>query len=237
MRALGFNWDLWDGVYSAQINERASVSVWKDKDIYQTKVFINYAIANTRVGISLPLKETCLSAMDGGVSYAKSSLTNKPFDVKSVMTECRTAFTTRIDTINHLFFVPGCGYEWLDGALINTIYTEDNSLVSFTEKSLAAQRDFDDVDLISFHPVSKYCSNICKIPNDIQPNWLDLCREVAILLRDCCGNNKNSESIRQQENNRIIGSTIVNELDIRFPKNESKFQNKFDLLKKLMNNV
>jgi hypothetical protein len=238
VRALGYNWDLWDDVYSAQVNARASVSVWKDKNIYQTKVFINYSVAHTRVGIFLQFKETLLSAMDSGIFYIKNSLVNKSNNVKSVIAECRTAFTTRIDTINHLFFVPGCGYEWLDGSLINTVYTEDNnSLVSFTEKSLTLQQDFDDGDLISFHPVSKYCSNICKIPDDIQPDWLDFCRESVILLRDRSGNNKSFEAVRQQENNRIIGSKIINELDIRFPKKENVFQNKFDLLKKLINNV
>jgi hypothetical protein len=250
MRALGYKWDLWDDVYSAQINDRSYVSVWKFDNIYQCKVFINYPIANTRVGICLSPKDTQLSAMDSGIVYAKEFAIAKLITVEETFYNCfkywDSIFKTRLDVIDHLFFVIGNGYEWLDGALINTSpedylsSKEDERLLSLLE-TLGQKKDKtrplpDDGLSVSFYPVSKYCSNICKIPDDIKPDWLVLCKEAAVILRDRSGGiYKNDKAVIQQENNRSIGAEIVKELDKRFPNkifSSSDFQNRFDDLNK-----
>lgn len=252
MRALGYKWDLWDEVYSTQINERSSVSIWKYGNIHQCKVFINYPIAGTRVGICLSPKDTQLSAMDRGITYAKEFDLKRTITVDETFNNCfkywDSIFKTRLDVIDHLFFVIGNGFEWLDGALINISpedylsSKEDEKLISLLEKLGLKEnktRPLQDDGLpISFYPVSKYCSNICKIPDDVQPDWLNLCKEAALALRDRSSSIKNDRSAAQQENNSIIGAEIIKELDRRFPnKPSSDFQNRFNELNKKLKYV
>lgn len=101
-------------------------------------------------------------------------------------------------------------------------------------KGLPVEEEYDDYSdpqskywtsgVYSFYPVSKDYSDICKVPDDVKPEWLALAYEAALLLRDKSGvpqvksryNSGKDDHARQAENKKI-GAQVVSDLERRFP--------------------
>lgn len=145
-------------------------------------------------------------------SYKKkgSLSTNKVFD--RCYKHYPDLFPNRVSVIDHLFFVIGTEYKWLDGCLINTnpsshlpskmARKEDtaiekvlNNIRKLSTKNYGVEYDdyhsFNikrwEADRIAFYPVSKQFSNICLIPDNIKPSWLKVVYEAALWLKDKSG--------------------------------------------------
>lgn len=154
----------------------------------------------------------------------------------------------RVKILEQLFFTIGNGYDWLDGGLISDpdtylelldIMERDAKLTEFFEMAKELLKEHEPIektleevqeemyngDKIQFYPVSKEYSNICFVPDDVKPDWLNLAYEAAILLRDKSGVpdidskyiQKQDDDYKRQEENRKIGLDIVNQLETRFP--------------------
>lgn len=79
-----------------------------------------------------------------------------------------------------------------------------------------------------FYPASENYSNICLVPDDVKPEWLELAYESALLLRDKSGvikmpksrfdtANRDIDDEKRQADNRVLGAKIVADLERRFP--------------------
>jgi hypothetical protein len=108
--------DRWD----ADLNDRVSVITWQFGSIHQCKILIKYN--DDVVGICLEAQPTRLAAMRHGVAWAKNYIDNGLPSAKQVFDDCfkhyPTLFYTRVDVIEHVFFVVGGGYDWLDGSVV-----------------------------------------------------------------------------------------------------------------------
>jgi hypothetical protein len=162
-------------------------------------------------------------------------------------------YPTRVSYLDHWFFTIGNGYDWLDGSLMNTspdsyldslARREENKEVFEAaaevkkllkkygyEEILNEYDDYSDPQskywtsgVYSFYPVSKDYSDICKVPDDVKPDWLALAYEAALLLRDKSGvpqvksrYSSGEDDHARQEENRKIGVQVVSDLERRFP--------------------
>lgn len=82
-------------------------------------------------------------------------------------------------------------------------------------------------DVYNFYPASENYSNVCLVPDDVKPEWLQLAYEAALLLRDKSGvpnlprsrlfKENSEDDIRRQEDNRALGAKVVADLEKRFP--------------------
>jgi hypothetical protein len=130
IRSAGCIWQHDGEGWSTDVNERVSATTWKFGSIHQCKVFIKYpqmrasAHNGKSVGIGLQCQPTMRSAMKHGVEWAQNYIENDPKSVEQVFADCfahwPTIYGTRVSVIEHLFFVIGNGYEWLDGAIVST---------------------------------------------------------------------------------------------------------------------
>lgn len=110
------------------------------------------------------------------------------------------------------------------------------------ERKLASGEEFDYFDLTEeekdqlrwgqgvyqFYPASEDYSNVCLVPDDVKPEWLELAYEAALLLRDKSGvikmprsrfdsDRSDIDEVKRQEDNRALGAKVVAELERRFP--------------------
>jgi len=105
--------------------------------------------------------------------------------------------------LDHLFFVNGNGYDWIDGELVGD--SQNSTILTFTDNyfetpiwskeedeesflkdfRLEEGRDFTPREIYSKHPLSLYplCTyaKILNLPKDIKPDWL-ACAEEAYYL-------------------------------------------------------
>lgn len=110
--------------WHTDVNTRCKVITWPfGNAIHQVKILITYEHSiHGSVGIGLEPCTTREAAMTKGVRWAEQYLLQGPPSPATVFTDCfthwKTIFRTRADVLNYLFFTSGCGYAWLDGALI-----------------------------------------------------------------------------------------------------------------------
>ena len=81
-------------------------------------------------------------------------------------------------------------------------------------------------DVYRFYPASDDYSNVCLVPDDVKPEWLELAYEAAKLLRDKSGlpniksrryNVHSEDDAKRQKDNRKLGAKVVADLEKRFP--------------------
>lgn len=119
-----------------------------------------------------------------------------------------TLFQTRLDVLNHLFVVLGCGYDWHDGALVDR-FGDDRAERDEQDRHLPTGPMADDGSPVDFYPMYGL-ANLANVPNDAKPEWLALAYEAALALRDRSGG-------RHAVANREWGERLVKELASRFP--------------------
>src|SRR5574342_947291 len=102
-----------------------TVHSWPFGQIHQCKICVKYPEAkrdNGEVGIGLSPSKTQKEAFDKGIAWCENYANNGPPSSEQVFKNCYehypTLFQTRLEVINHLFFVIGGGYEWLDGSIV-----------------------------------------------------------------------------------------------------------------------
>jgi hypothetical protein len=137
-------------------------------------------------------------------------------------------FRTRVNVIEHLFFVIGNGYRWVDGGLVET----NPEPLARIEYQLDADDDGvrplpDDGEPRCFYPVSRDYSAVCTVPDDVKPDWLVLAYAAAIMLRDRSGisngyrSGRTTAGLQHDKNtnasNIQIAIDVVSELERRFP--------------------
>ncbi|MBY0402891.1 MAG: hypothetical protein K2X66_03275, partial [Cyanobacteria bacterium] len=108
---------------------------------------------------------------------------------------------TRFDILNHLFFVIGNGYDWVKGRLVasespnsrdvfyqNQKLSRQEFLKKLTEQDFIPNEALKAGKLtpntqVKAYPISGY-SRINTIPDDVQPEWLDLAHEaLSVVIR------------------------------------------------------
>ena len=112
------------------MTERVSVLTWQFGSVHQCKVYIKYDNMkpapgfDNDVGICLTAQPTSLAAMKHGVEWAMDFINGGVASVERMFADCYkhfpSLFRTRVDVLDHIFFVIGNGYEWLDGAIVCT---------------------------------------------------------------------------------------------------------------------
>jgi hypothetical protein len=220
------------------------------------------------VGICLRPGKTMEEAMQICLDYIEEFKKSGPPSVEQVFKDSWEHWPTlypdgmRIPVIDHIMYVIGGGYTWVDGAIMCTSPhdwmesrrrdREDETLKKalkaseevrkmVRERKLAKGEELDYFDMTEeerkqaywgqgvyrFYPASKDYSNVCLVPDDVKPEWLELAYEAALLLRDKSGLPKIAKSrfnpgsedddIKRQEENRKLGAKVVADLERRFP--------------------
>jgi hypothetical protein len=199
------------------VGDRFEVVTWPFGSIHQSKVFVTTPGSKSeRVGVCLPPGKTRKEAMQRGLDWvAAYKAPDSPDELfPKLFRQWRTIYRTRVDIIDHLFFVIGNGYSWLDGAIVPTSdYPEEPSVPAPPDGSPEVYSDaFFDLSRSEQRVIQEYhyylreqatpigplpddgaprnfypvChySAILNIPANVRPEWLLVAYEAALLLRD-----------------------------------------------------
>lgn len=136
VRACGRVWYYQNGGVGTLVADRFEVVTWKFGDIHQCKVYIHYPgsrdpMDGPRIGMCLPPSKTREEAMRRGLDWvAQYKGPESPDELfPRLFRRWKTLFRRRADLLDHLFFVIGNGYSWLDGGIISTLAYEDEERV------------------------------------------------------------------------------------------------------------
>lgn len=192
--------------WNHEMPRRYKVQSWKFDTIWQSVVEINYGDEPVRICLS-PC-QTKKAALAQGKKWVENYEITGPESpeqlIGSMLRDWSDIFPYRISVLDHLFCVIGNGYEWLDGALISALQEKplsqetkdrlrDNSLEQLTKRLEATGIEIPDSLRVkpptpdtggpyNFYQICGY-SRICRIPADVRPEWLDLAKETANLIR------------------------------------------------------
>lgn len=217
------------------------------------KTFVS-PLSEPYVGICLRPGNTRDEAMKICLDFIEEYNSTIPVSVEDTIKFCAQHYSdiypNRASFIDHLFFTIGNGYDWLDGCLVNTSPHDHLELQSRKDrdkdlyeamsafKALMKETNKDyvdsgekrrlrwEADVHEFYSVNKDYSNICQVPDDVKPDWLELAYEAALLLRDKSGvpnlktewyNTTEEDAQKRQQENRKIGAEMVAQLERRFP--------------------
>ncbi len=127
VRACGRVWYPWNDGVATMVNDRFKVVTWQFGSIHQSKVFVIYPgskdpMDRDRIGVCLAPGRTRNEAMQRGLDWAAAyKAPDSPDELfPKLFQQWRTIYRTRVDILDHLFFVIGNGYLWLDGAIVCT---------------------------------------------------------------------------------------------------------------------
>lgn len=125
VRACGHVWYPWQDGVATMVGDRFEVTTWRFGDIHQCKVFVLYPgskdpMDRGRIGMCLAPGKTRREAMQRGLDWAAAyKAPDSPDELfPKLFRRWRTIYRTRVDIIDHLFFVIGNGYSWVDGAIV-----------------------------------------------------------------------------------------------------------------------
>lgn len=241
---------------------RYHLHVWPFGQIYQCKVIVQYAYSSERfylgaidddspaVGICLSASETRDKAMKLGLKWIEEYEATGPATPERLFQSCyenwKTLYQTRPDVIDHVFYTIGNGYDWLDGAIVNTgpydhIEAADSDLEDKMDGIAADWEELrkkhpdlpelpwkkrehykvgphpDDHAPRSFYPASERYSNLTLIPEDVTNDWLEVCYEAALMLRDRSDvEAPNDEDRARQIGNKVLGERLVTRIENKF---------------------
>lgn len=109
------------------VGDKFEVTTWQFGSIHQSKVFVLYPgskdpMDRDRIGVCLAPGKTRKEAMQRGLDWvAAYKAPDSPDELfPKLFRRWRTIYRTRVDIIDHLFFVIGNGYSWMDGAMVPT---------------------------------------------------------------------------------------------------------------------
>lgn len=109
------------------VGDKFEVTTWQFGSIHQSKVFVIYPgskdpMDRDRIGVCLSPGRTRKEAMQRGLDWvAAYKAPDSPDELSpKLFRRWKTIYRTRVDIIDHLFFVIGNGYSWLDGAMVCT---------------------------------------------------------------------------------------------------------------------
>lgn len=248
MKRFGIEWskdfDQWSGKRG-----RAEILIWPFGSIFQCKVIIEDV--GVGLPVSKTRDEAMKRGIAWLDDFEANGVPSVGAVFKSCYENWKTIYQTRTDVLDHLLFTIGNGYKWLDGAIFNTtpydhlerstdklefgideIITKWEELrkevPSLPELNLQREKDigvgpFPDMSIAcDFYPVTPGYSNICRIPDNVTDEWLEVCYEAALMLRDRAdvgglyaeGNKR--EYKKTQESNARIGAALVKEIETRF---------------------
>lgn len=141
LRCCGHIWNsnetYYENDWHTDVDERFHVSTWKFGSIHQSKVFIDYEHlmdgkhtdsikCDGSVGICLRYGKTMKEAMQIGLDWIEEFKDKGPASVERVFKDSWEYWPTlypngnRIAVIDHILFVIGGGYNWVDGAIMCT---------------------------------------------------------------------------------------------------------------------
>lgn len=109
------------------VGDKFEVTTWQFGSIHQSKVFVLYPgskdpMDRDRIGVCLAPGKTRKEAMQRGLDWvAAYKAPDSPDELfPKLFRRWKTLYRTRVDIIDHLFFVIGNGYSWMDGAIVST---------------------------------------------------------------------------------------------------------------------
>ena len=127
VRACGHIWYPWTEGVATMVGDKFEVVTWQFGSIHQSKVFVIYPgskdpMDRDRIGVCLSPGKTRKEAMQRGLDWvAAYKAPDSPDELfPKLFRRWKTIYRTRVDIIDHLFFVIGNGYSWLDGAMVST---------------------------------------------------------------------------------------------------------------------
>lgn len=94
-------------------------------------------------------------------------------------------FPSEKDFLRHLFTVLGNGYGWIDGALITDMFSTEEIKTKKRRKSTKTFENWYSYPSRT-KAIYKLCehSEICNIPEDIKPDWLNACKRAIKLFKE-----------------------------------------------------
>lgn len=253
MEKFGHTWQRWDDGWSTSV-DRFFVGVWPFGDGWQSKVYVEdpdnidpTSGKAKEVGVYLG----CCPSMDEAMRRAHTWVdAYEPQSVESVLAKMfadyPSLFRTLADVYNHLFFVVGNGYDWLDGALVEMVQDPAERSVAVdpmlvyenwphdaqqrVQQILRGEKDLpkgpvpDDGAPRPFYPLSDY-SLITHVPDNVRPDWLDAAYEAAWTYHARASPYNRDDTYEQrerveQDRRRAKGITV--ELRRRFPGVEAR---------------
>lgn len=130
------DWITNNNYIQANINNKFFIDIWKFGNIYQCKVNVNYdhkidnkSISNDNVGVCLKPANNVLDAKINCINWIndyKNLYSLPDILIDNSLKKYPSLFPNRIAVIDQYFFVIGCGYFWLDGALYSHPDEEDS---------------------------------------------------------------------------------------------------------------
>ena len=226
MKINGRVWtDYGDGL-STLVDQRFRALVWSFGSSWQCKVIVNYPCGRKGdPGICLEMQQDMRSAMRHAVAWIKRYQWRDPDGPEAVyraaMRNYPSIFPDRLRVVDHVWFVIGNGYAWLDGSVVNTspdarrragrerLRTESPKELLRRAGVDVASRPDPEATRYHFCPVSQDYSLVSTVPDDVRNDWLSAAWEAAQLLRD------KSEG-EDTDANRLAGQQICERLPGRF---------------------
>lgn len=213
MKAFGHNWESDGETLRAAVGRRYHVLTWPFGSIHQSKVVVSYRHATSEhtccsgpsVGVGLQPGKTQKEAMRRGLDWVKGFQKKGPPGPEAVVAKCAKdypdLFKSRDDVLEQLFFIGGCGFAWLDGALydlsqepppdfshLERTAKQAKALLAKTLKLLPPKQGRELQELLSPKPPPPKVfrlwdsGNLCRVPPDVKPAWRKLAVEAADLL-------------------------------------------------------
>lgn len=239
-------WERWDDGWSLTVHDRFFIGVWPygDEPEWSVKVWVKYPGAKLRsgqeVGINLGARPTMEESRQVGLAWVEKYVKDGPKSyeatLETMFREYKTLFRTVADALGQFFFTIGNGYEWLDGAIIQTnqepdpgkhFRTDTSQLpkvvrevfekVEADNEALPVGPIEDDGGPRYFYPLCEAHSNLCSVPDDARPDWAAAAYIAAVMYRDRAQPSEDTfeEQKRFKQARRYAGGIRV-ALDRRF---------------------
>lgn len=175
---------------------RFSAMTWEFGSIYQCKVFIQYDHMiegkkfispgfNDEIGICLTpgktREEAAKRALDWIETFKKRGILSSNKLFKKCQKNYPSLFPNRVSILEHLFFVCGNGYDWLDGCLIQNSPSDHLELKAMRK----ADKDIDDL-MARIKANRAECNKLLGLPDvneeeeDTEESYHKKCKEADL---------------------------------------------------------
>lgn len=227
LRAAGRVWnDNGDG-YETLIDGRFTATVWPFGNGWQCKVLVDGSGKRGRVGICLAMQPDRTRAMRHALAWIKRYQWRTPQTPEALYaTSLRrwpTLYVDRVQVIEHVWYVIGNGYDWLDGAIVDTSpedyleasrmerrHRKDDRAIEALLREMKIEPSRlrgpppkpDAEGRFHFYPAAENYSLVACVPADARPEWIRAAVEAADILR----------RLSDDESNRALGERVHNEL-------------------------
>jgi hypothetical protein len=109
--------------------------------------------------------------------------------VRDMIGRYPSLFHSRTQAIHHLFIVLGCGYEWIDGKLVERHESRAGHRIPMEAVEILANHK---MPIERVYPWTELC-NLAELPEDADADWKAAAEEARHLLPNALGQTAETE--------------------------------------------